>query len=113
MSEWKVICKIDDIPALGARRIKRDKGVEVAVFRNAEDKVFALLDQCPHKRGPLSQGLVFGETVVCPLHNWQIGLADGCASAPDVGCTPRFSVRVENDEVALDLHELKTLAVDG
>ncbi len=113
MHEWKVICKIDDIPPLGARRIKRDKGVEVAVFRNAEDKVFALLDQCPHKRGPLSQGLVFGETVVCPLHNWQIGLADGCASAPDEGCTPRFSVRVENDEVALDLHELKTLAVDG
>jgi nitrite reductase (NADH) small subunit len=50
--------------------------------------------------------------VVCPLHNWQIGLADGCAHAPDVGCTTRFSVRVENGDVALDMHELHTLAID-
>jgi nitrite reductase (NADH) small subunit len=60
----------------------------------------------------LSQGLVFGETVVCPLHNWQIGLADGCAHAPDVGCTTRFAVRVENGNVALDMNELNTLAMD-
>jgi nitrite reductase (NADH) small subunit len=112
MTEWIVICKVEDIPVLGARRIKRAKGGEVAVFRNASDKVFALLDQCPHKRGPLSQGLVFGDTVVCPLHNWQIGLADGCAHAPDEGCTTRFAVRVENGTVALDLNELNTLAID-
>jgi len=112
MTEWKVICKVDDIPVLGARRVQRAKGVEVAVFRNAEDKVFALLDQCPHKRGPLSQGLVFGETVVCPLHNWHIGLTDGCANAPDEGCTTRFAVRVENGSVALDVNELNTLAID-
>jgi nitrite reductase (NADH) small subunit len=104
MTEWKVICKVDDIPVLGARRVQRAKGVEVAVF--------ALLDQCPHKRGPLSQGLVFGETVVCPLHNWHIGLVDGCAHAPDVGCTTRFAVRVENGDVALDVNELNTLAID-
>lgn len=113
MTEWKVICKVDDIPVLGARRVQRAKGVEVAVFRNAEDKVFALLDQCPHKRGPLSQGLVFGETVVCPLHNWHIGLVDGCAHAPDVGCTTRFAVRVENGDVAMDVNELNTLAIEN
>ena len=79
MSEWKVICRVDDIPVLGARRVARPVGVDVAVFRNAEDQVFALLDRCPHKGGPLSQGIVFGTSVACPLHNWTIGLSDGCA----------------------------------
>ncbi len=111
MSEWKVICRVDEIPKLGARRVKRPAGAEVAVFRNAEDKVFALLDRCPHKGGPLSQGIVFGESVACPLHNWTIGLSDGCAKAPDEGCTTRFAVKVENGTVSLDAHELANLAV--
>ena len=111
MSEWKVICRVDEIPKLGARRVTRPAGGEVAVFRNAEDKVFALLDRCPHKGGPLSQGIVFGESVACPLHNWTIGLADGCAKAPDVGCTTRFAVKVEGGVVSLDAAELVSLAV--
>lgn len=111
MSEWKVICKVDEIPKLGARRVARPSGGEVAVFRNAEDKVFALLDRCPHKGGPLSQGIVFGESVACPLHNWTIGLSDGCAKAPDEGCTTRFRVKVEGGVVSLDAAELATLAV--
>jgi nitrite reductase (NADH) small subunit len=112
MSEWKPICRVQDIPVLGARRVKRPAGAEVALFRNAEDKVFALLDRCPHKGGPLSQGIVYGESVACPLHNWSIGLSDGCARAPDEGCTPRFTVRVENGEVALDQEELDRIAVE-
>ena len=76
------------------------------VFRTAQDDVFALLDRCPHRGGTLSQGIVFGDSVACPLHNWTIGLGDGCAVAPDVGCVQRFSVRVEGDAVALDLAEL-------
>jgi nitrite reductase (NADH) small subunit len=112
MSSWKQICKVEDIPVLGARRVSRAAGTEVAVFRNAEDKVFALLDRCPHKGGPLSQGIVFGESVACPLHNWTIGLVDGCARAPDVGCAQKFSVRVENGVVSLDVDELDTLALD-
>ena len=106
MSEWKVICRVDDIPRLGARKVVRESGGGIAVFRTAEDKVFALLDACPHKGGPLSQGIVFGESVACPLHNWTIGLVDGCAAAPDIGCARRFSVRVENGAVALDPAEL-------
>ena len=106
MHEWKVICRVDDIPRLGARKVTRASGDDIAVFRTAEDRVFALLDACPHKGGPLSQGIVFGESVACPLHNWTIGLADGCAAAPDVGCARRFSVRVEDGGVALDLTEL-------
>ena len=112
MSEWKIICKVEDIPMLGARRVRRAQGHEVAIFRNAENKVFALLDRCPHKGGPLSQGIVYGETVACPLHNWQIGLADGCAQAPYEGCTQRFTVQVDNGEVALNVHEINTLALD-
>jgi nitrite reductase (NADH) small subunit len=68
-------------------------------------------DRCPHKGGPLSQGIVFGESVACPLHNWTIDLSDGCAKAPDVGCTQRFSVKVESGDVLLDADELKTLAL--
>ena len=111
MSEWKAVCRVDDIPVLGARRLPRKCGGDVAIFRNAEDKVFALLDSCPHKGGPLSQGIVFGESVACPLHNWTIGLADGCARSPDEGCTTRFSSRVEDGVVQLDLDELNSLAV--
>src|SRR5258708_7380444 len=101
MSQWKSICKVDDIPVLGARRIERAQGGAVAIFRNAEDKVFALLDRCPHKGGPLSQGIVFGESVACPLHNWCIDLKSGAAAAPDEGCVERFGVRVTAGEVEL------------
>jgi len=112
MSQWKPICRIEDIPVLGARRVARPVGGDVAVFRNGENQVFALLDRCPHKGGPLSQGIVFGTSVACPLHNWTIGLDDGCAKAPDSGCTTRFSVRVEGGQVHLDLEELSSLALD-
>jgi nitrite reductase (NADH) small subunit len=112
MSEWKTICRVEDIPVLGARRVARPAGCDVAVFRNAEDKVFALLDRCPHKGGPLSQGIVFGESVACPLHNWTIGLNDGCAKSPDEGCTTKFSVKVEGGVVSLDVDELNSLALD-
>ena len=111
MSEWKSVCRVEDIPMLGARRIHRDNAIAVAVFRTADNTVFALLDRCPHKGGPLSQGIVFGESVACPLHNWTIGLADGCAKAPDEGCTTRFSVKVEGGVVHLDLDELSQRAV--
>jgi nitrite reductase (NADH) small subunit len=113
MSSWKPICRVDDIPVLGARRVARGDATPIAVFRNADDKVFALLDRCPHKGGPLSQGIVFGESVACPLHNWTIGLDDGCAKAPDAGCTQRFRVKVEDGVVSLDLEELATLSLEG
>ncbi len=112
MSEWKKICMVTDIPVLGSRRVARSMGMDVAVFRNDLDQVFALLDRCPHKGGPLSQGIVFGTSVACPLHNWTIGLDSGCARAPDEGCTQKFSVHVVNGEVHLSGSELATLALD-
>lgn len=112
MNDWTVICRVEDIPVLGARRVARPRGMDVAVFRNDQDQVFALLDRCPHKGGPLSQGIVFGTSVACPLHNWTIGLDDGCAKSPDEGCTQRFACKVEGGDVLLDPVELATLALE-
>lgn len=112
MNEWTVICRVEDIPVLGSRRVARARGMDVAVFRNDQDQVFALLDRCPHRGGPLSQGIVFGTSVACPLHNWTIGLDDGCARSPDEGCTPRFACKVDAGQVLLNPVELATLAVD-
>ncbi len=112
MTTWTAICRVDDIPSLGSRRVARAHGMPIALFRTSTDKVFALLDRCPHKGGPLSQGIVFGESVACPLHNWTIGFADGCARAPDEGCTPTFACKVDNGQVFLDADELATKALD-
>lgn len=112
MSEWKKICLVDEIPVLGSRRVARALGMDVAIFRNDQDQVFAVLDRCPHKGGPLSQGIVFGTSVACPLHNWTIDLEGGCARAPDEGCVQKFSVRVASGAVHLDAGELATLATD-
>jgi nitrite reductase (NADH) small subunit len=109
---WQAVCRVGDIPPLGARRIAREQGLAVAVFRGAEDRVFALLDRCPHKGGPLSQGIVFGDSVACPLHNWTISLVDGQARAPDVGCAIAFACKVEGDTVYLDADELAHKALD-
>ena len=102
---WRYVCKLDDLPVLGARVLERSEaeGGNIAVFRNASDVVFALLDKCPHKGGPLSQGIVFGERVACPLHNWSIELKSGEAVAPDAGCTKRFAVKVESSRVFVEL----------
>jgi len=112
MNEWTLICQLTDIPVLGSRRVTRESGMDVAVFRNGQDEVFALLDRCPHKGGPLSQGIVFGTHVACPLHNWNIGLCDGQASLPDEGCTPKFSVKLEAGAVYLKAAELQGHATD-
>ena len=93
---WTRICDVADIPPLGSRVLERDGG-NVAIFRTATDKVFALLDHCPHKGGALSQGIVHGESVTCPLHAWNIDLASGEARAPDEGCARNFPVRVDDD----------------
>lgn len=102
MSEWHALCQLDDIPPLGSRVVQSPEG-DIAVFRDCEDRVFALHDRCPHKGGPLSQGIVHGTSVSCPLHNWKIDLASGAALAPDVGCARRFDVRVDDGQVMLRL----------
>jgi nitrite reductase (NADH) small subunit len=103
MSEtWKRVCAIDDIPPLGARVVRSAAG-DIALFRNGAGEVFALADRCPHRGGPLSQGIVHGRSVTCPLHGFKVDLDSGNAIAPDAGCTRRFEVRVENGVVELAL----------
>lgn len=104
MSDWISVGSLADIPRLGARVVATAQG-DIAVFRTSSDEVFALLDRCPHKGGPLSQGIVYGRQVACPLHNWSIDLTSGEAVAPDVGCAARFSVRVEDGVVLLSLQD--------
>jgi nitrite reductase (NADH) small subunit len=99
---WKRLCVLMDIPRLGSRVVRSAAG-DIAVFRMDDDQVFAVHDKCPHKGGPLSQGIVHGKTVTCPLHSWKIDLASGKAIEPDVGCTRPFHVKVEDDLVWLAL----------
>jgi len=103
--EWIEVGRLEDIPPLGARVVSAPEG-DIAVFRNADDEVFALLDKCPHKGGPLSQGIVHGRQVTCPLHNWRMHLERGEAVAPDQGCTPAYPVRVVGSVLYLSLQPL-------
>jgi nitrite reductase (NADH) small subunit len=109
--QWLEVCAVDDIPMLGSRVVRRTQGADVALFRNADNEVFALLDRCPHKGGALSQGIVFGRKVACPLHNWNIQLDCGEAVAPDHGCAPSFAVRVHEGRVFLNASELATIGL--
>ncbi len=102
MSDWTKLCPLDEIPPLGSRVVASQHG-DIAIFRMANDEVFAIHDKCPHKGGPLSQGIVSGKVVTCPLHSWKIDLETGEAVAPDVGCTPPFSVKRVGDEVWIAL----------
>jgi nitrite reductase (NADH) small subunit len=100
MNDWIDVLALDDIPRLGARVVKTDT-VDLAVFRTADDRVFALRDACPHRGGPLSQGIVHGTSVSCPLHNWKIDLASGEVLGPDEGCTRVYPIKVEGGRVFL------------
>ncbi len=102
MSNWIKIVALNDIPKLGSR-VVRSADKEIAIFRTEDDRVFALHNSCPHKGGPLSQGIVYGDKVACPLHNWKISLVDGNAEEPDEGHTACFAVKVEEDMVYLEL----------
>jgi nitrite reductase (NADH) small subunit len=101
-ADWIEVGSIDEIPVLGARVVRTTQG-DIAVFRNAADQIFALRDKCPHKGGPLSQGIVHGTRVACPLHDWKIELETGLAVEPDEGCAASYPVRVENGIILLSL----------
>src|SRR3954465_14732027 len=99
-ANWKNIGPVANIPLRGARRLcLKSAGKPIAVFRTGEDEIFALIDECPHKQGPLSEGIIAGKTVTCPLHNWVIDLASGGALGADVGATPSIPVRVVDGEI--------------
>lgn len=99
---WMPLGPLDTIPRQGARVVQTPQG-DIAVFRTVNDELFALRDRCPHRGGPLSQGIVHGKRVACPMHDWKIDLDSGQAVAPDHGCATRYPVRLEAGEVHLCL----------
>ncbi len=103
---WLDIGSIDDIPVRGARVVKTALGC-VAVFRTDENEVFATSDRCPHKGGPLSEGIVHGKKVTCPLHNWVFSLESGEAQGADEGQIATFSARVEGGRILLNAAEIE------
>lgn len=102
MSNWIEIVALTDVPKLGSRVVETN-ALEIAVFRTSDDQVFAIKNACPHRGGPLSEGIVHGNTVTCPLHNWKINLESGDALAPDEGCANVFPAKVEDGIVYLSL----------
>ena len=102
---WIAIGSITDIPVRGARFVAVPEG-RIAVFRTIDDRVFALEDRCPHRSGPLSQGIVHGTAVTCPLHNWVISLETGAALGADQGTVRTFPVKIEDGGVLLCLDDV-------
>ncbi len=98
MSDWIRVSELEEIPRLGSRVVATKEG-DIAVFRTSDDQVFALRDHCPHMGGPLSQGIVYGHRVACPLHNWSIELDSGEAVAPDAGCSHSYPASLEDGVV--------------
>jgi nitrite reductase (NADH) small subunit len=96
--QWIDVCAVDEVPMRGSRVVNAPDG-NIAVFRTNGDRVFALWDKCPHKGGPLSQGIVHGESVTCPLHNWVIGLETGEVKGPDQGCARRVQTKIDNGRI--------------
>jgi nitrite reductase (NADH) small subunit len=101
---WIEVGRLDDIPRRGSRRVRGPNAdLPIAVFRTADDRVFALVDRCPHRGGPLSEGIVQGRAVACPLHGWVIELGTGQAEAPDEGCTQTVATRLAGDRILISL----------
>ncbi|WP_338849770.1 nitrite reductase small subunit NirD [Massilia sp. W12] len=110
MQNWLEVGSLEHIPLQGARVVEYADLPPLALFRTADDQVYALLDRCPHQGGPLSQGMVFADSVSCPLHNWQIDLKSGQAHAPDVGCTPVVALKLMAGQVYVDAHSWRAAA---
>ncbi len=105
MSKWIDIAPITDIPKRGARVVKTKHGC-VAIFRTFDDRVFAIDDACPHKNGPLSEGIVHGDKVTCPLHNWVIDLESGLTQGADRGGVATYKTSVNNGRILLDVSRM-------
>lgn len=105
-SKWIDIGPLDAIPVRGSRVVKSPVGC-IALFRTAENEVYAIDDKCPHKAGPLSQGIVHGKSVTCPLHNWVIDLSSGLALGADKGQVRTFALRIESGRILLDASALR------
>ena len=99
---WVDIGTLNDIPLRGSRIVKSPAGC-IAIFRTAEDEVFATSNTCAHKQGPLSEGIVHDRKVTCPLHNWVFSLETGEAQGADEGQIATYPVKIEGGRLLLDI----------
>ena len=102
MSDWIEVGSLNDIPNQGARVVRTD-AANIAVWRTASDEIFAVKDECPNKKGQLSQCIVFSTKVACPLHNLMINLDSGSAVAPDEGCAATYPIKMEGETIFLSV----------
>jgi nitrite reductase (NADH) small subunit len=105
--KWLDVGHASEVPYRGSRLVKTAQG-DVAIFKAMDGRIFALWDKCPHKGGPLSQGIVNGHSVTCPLHNWVIGLETGEVQGPDSGCARKVVLKVEDERIYLGAEILKS-----
>lgn len=103
---WIPIGTISDVPQRGARCVKNGD-MTIAIFRTADDRIFALEDKCPHKNGPLSQGIVHDGCVTCPLHNWVVSLENGKAQGADEGEATSFPIKLDGEKIFISLRPIK------
>ena len=100
-AKWLDIGPITQIEPGMAATLPVEGGDEIAVFHTMRGEFYALVNKCPHKAGPLSQGIVHGDSVTCPLHNWRISLRSGQALGDDEGCVPTIPVKVDAGRIYL------------
>jgi nitrite reductase (NADH) small subunit len=106
---WHPIGDISDIPLRGSRCVKTPQ-MNIAVFRTSEHEVYAIENRCPHKGGPLSEGIVHGNAVTCPLHNWVISLETGKALGADNGTVRTIPLKNEGGRLYIALESLMMAA---
>ena len=99
--EWLDIGEVSQVSPGHARTLPVRGGQEIAVFHTLDNGFYALVNACPHKQGPLSQGIVHGNVVTCPLHNWNISLKTGEALGDDKGCVPTIPLRIDAGRIYL------------
>jgi nitrite reductase (NADH) small subunit len=106
--DWLDVGHMEDVPLRGSRVVATGAG-DIAIFKTADGDLFALRDRCPHKGGPLSQGIVHDRGVTCPLHNWVISLETGEARGADHGCTPKIPLKVDDGRILIAADALMRL----
>jgi nitrite reductase (NADH) small subunit len=107
-TEWIEVGHVVDVPMRGSRVIATAQG-DIAIFKSVDGRIFALWDKCPHKGGPLSQGIVHDDSVTCPLHNWVIGLETGEVKGPDQGCARKVAVQVADGVISLPAADVRRM----
>lgn len=102
MANWIKIVETENVPSMGSRKVVIGE-TEIVIFKTKDDSIFAVNNECPHKQGKLSEGLVHDKSVTCPLHNWDIDLETGIAKDEGDACTRKYDTKIEEGFIYLSL----------